>query len=102
MLLEVFLGHRLICGLILAINEMLLPHLKLSLSLSKLQLLHISCRTYRHGVELMLISCFIVDLIMAKIEMSLPQFVFHLNIILISLCRCRASASIWKLVGGSA
>lgn len=88
MLREVFFGHRLICRNILPIYEVLLPHLQLPLSLSLLKHLHISGRSGRHGVEIVFVRGFIPQFIITEIEMSLPQLMLHLDIILTCIPWC--------------
>lgn len=90
---EILLGHGLILWLISSIYKVLLPHLELSFSLSLFKRVKIACWPQWHAlIEYLLISRFICVLVVAEIEMSLPQVFFHILIVTLLLLTSRC----WK------
>ena len=94
MLWKVLFSHRLVSGNILAIDDISLSHLLLPIRLSLFHLLHLSGRPGRQRVKDLLIGGFIIDLFVSEIKMSLPQLMFHLDVVLVSLARSGPAASV--------
>ena len=99
---EILFSHRLIGRNILSINEVLLSHFQLSLCLCHFKRLHICGWSNRNSIENLLVRGFIFVFIITEIEMSLPQLMLHLHIVLLdALCGSGASSGVGCLKGSS-